>query len=75
MVFEKIRDILVDQLDLEPDEIKMESALLEDLGASSLDVVDLVMSIEDEFELEVTDEALENMKTVGDAVRYIEENQ
>ena len=75
MVFEKIREILVDQLDLEPDEIKMESALLEDLGASSLDVVDLVMSIEDEFELEVTDEALENMKTVGDAVRYIEENQ
>ena len=50
----------------------MDSALIEDLGADSLDVVDLVMSIEDEFEIEVPDEAIENMRTIGDAVRFIE---
>lgn len=75
MVFEKVQAILSEQLDIDPSEITMDSALLEDLGADSLDVVDLVMSIEDEFNLEVSDEALEEMTTVGDAVRYIEENQ
>lgn len=75
MVFEKVQAILSEQLDIDPSEITMDSALLEDLGADSLDVVDLVMSIEDEFNLEVSDEALEDMTTVGDAVRYIEENQ
>ncbi len=74
MVFEKIKAILVDQLELDPADIKMESRLLEDLGASSLDVVDLVMSIEDEFSIEVTDEALENMNTIADAVQFIEAN-
>lgn len=75
MVFEKVQAILSEQLDIDSSEITMDSALLEDLGADSLDVVDLVMSIEDEFNLEVSDEALEEMTTVGDAVRYIEENQ
>ncbi len=72
MVFEKIRAILAEQLDIEEDEITMESNIAEDLGADSLDVVDLIMSIEDEFGLEVPDDQVENIKTVGDVVSYIE---
>ncbi len=75
MVFEKVRDILCEQLDLEQDEVTMTSNIVENLGADSLDMVDLVMSIEDEFELEVADEDIEGIKTVGDIVRYIEENK
>ena len=75
MVFEKVREILCDQLDLEQDEVTMTSNIVENLGADSLDMVDLVMSIEDEFELEVDDEDVEGIKTVGDIVRYIEENK
>ncbi|MBQ1284340.1 MAG: acyl carrier protein [Clostridia bacterium] len=73
MVFEKIREILCDQLDLNEDDVTMSSNLLDDLGADSLDMVDLVMTIEDEFELDVEDEDVENIKTVGDIVHYIEE--
>ena len=72
MVFEKIRQILCDQLDVEEDDVTMESNIAEDLGADSLDVVDLVMSIEDEFEIEVPDDQVENIKTVADVVSYIE---
>lgn len=72
MVFEKIRAILCEQLDIEEDQVTMESNIAEDLGADSLDVVDLVMSIEDEFDLEVPDDQVENIKTVGDVVNYIE---
>ncbi len=72
MVFEKIRAILAEQLDIAADEITMESNIAEDLGADSLDVVDLIMSIEDEFDLEVPDTEVENIKTVGDVVNYIE---
>ncbi|MCQ2460914.1 MAG: acyl carrier protein [Clostridia bacterium] len=74
MVFEKIRALIAEQLDLNEDDITIDSALIEDLGADSLDVVDLVMSIEDEFEIEVPDEAIENMRTIGDAVKFIEAN-
>ena len=69
MVFERIREIICDQLDLEEDKV-----IMEDFEADSLDVVDLVMSIEDEFGLEVPDDQIENFRTVGDVVRYIEEN-
>ena len=72
MVFEKIRSILAEQLDLEEDSITMESNIAEDLGADSMDVVDLIMSIEDEFEVEVPDDKIESIKTVGDVVNYIE---
>ena len=75
MVFEKIRAILAEQLDVAEDEITMESNNGEDLGADSLDVVDLVMTIEDEFEIEVPDDQIENIKTVGDVVNYIENVQ
>ena len=74
LVFEKVRDILVEQLDVEEDKISMEASIIDDLGADSLDVVDLVMSLEDEFGVEIPDEQVENIKTVGDIVKYIEEN-
>ena len=72
MVFERIREIICDQLDLEEDKVTMDSDIMEDFEADSLDVVDLVMSIEDEFGLEVPDDQIENFRTVGDVVRYIE---
>ena len=74
MVFERIREIICDQLDLEEDKVTMDSDIMEDFEADSLDVVDLVMSIEDEFGLEVPDDQIENFRTVGDVVRYSEEN-
>ncbi len=74
MVFEKVRDVLQDQLDVEESIITMEASILDDLGADSLDVVDLVMTLEDEFDTEIPDEEIENIKTVGDIVRFLEEN-
>ena len=74
MVFEKVREILMDQLDVEEDAVTMEASITDDLGADSLDVVDLVMSLEEEFDCEIPDEEIENIKTVGDIVRYIEDN-
>lgn len=74
MMFEKIREIICDQLELEEDQVTMDSILLEDLGADSIDLADLVMTFEDEFNLEISDEALENIKTVSDIVKYVEEN-
>lgn len=74
MVFEKVREILCDRLDLEEDSVTMDSNIMEDFGADSLDVVDLVMSLEDEFNIEIPDEEIENVKTVGDVVRYIEDH-
>lgn len=73
MVFEKVKAILSEQFDVEEDSITMESSITDDLGADSLDVVDLLMSIEDEFEVEVPDSEVENIKTVGDLVKYIED--
>ena len=65
MVFDKIKDIIVEQLDVEEDAVTMEASITEDLGADSLDVVDLVMSIEESFDVEIPDEEVENIKTVG----------
>ena len=75
MVFEKIKAILVDQLDLDESQITMESDIIDDFDADSLDIVDLIMSIEEEFEVEVPDGEIENFRVVGDVVRYIEEHQ
>ena len=74
MVLEKVKAILAEQFDVEEDKITEETDLQEDLGADSLDVVDLLMSIEDEFEVEVPDEEIEHIKTVGALVNYIEAN-
>lgn len=73
MIFDKVRDILAEQLDIDEDLITPESSIVDDLGADSLDIVDLVMSLEDEFDTEIPDEAIENIKTVGDIVHFIEE--
>lgn len=73
MVFEKVAAILAEQLDVELDTIKPETSLVDDLGADSLDVVDLVMSLEDEFDVEIPDEDVENVRTVGDIVKYLED--
>ena len=74
MVLEKVKAILAEQFDVEEDKITADTDLQEDLGADSLDVVDLLMSIEEEFEVEVPDEEIENIKTVGSLVSYIEAN-
>lgn len=72
MVLEKVKSILAEQFDVEEEKITADTDLQEDLGADSLDVVDLLMSIEDEFDVEVPDEEIENIKTVGSLVSYIE---
>jgi len=74
MVFKKVKDIIVDQLDVDADKVKMEASIADDLGADSLDMVDLVMSLEEEFDVEIPDEQVENVKTVGDIVKFLEEN-
>ncbi len=74
MVFEKIRKILCEQFELEEDRVTMDSNLIGDLGADSLDVIDLAMSIEDEFDIEVPDDEIEKIKTVGDIVRFVEDH-
>lgn len=75
MVLEKVKAILSEQFDVEEDKITPDTNIVDDLGADSLDVVDLLMSIEDEFEIEVPDDEVENMKTVGKVVKYIEDHQ
>lgn len=72
--FAKIRSILAEQLNIDADTITMETDMLNDLDADSLDVVDVVMSLEDEFGIEIPDEAIEGMRLVGDLVKYVEEN-
>ena len=74
MVFEKVKAILSEQFDVEEDSITLDTTIAEDLGADSLDIVDLLMSIEDEFEIEVPDDEVENIKTVGELVKHIEDN-
>lgn len=72
MVLEKVKVILAEQFDVEEESITPETNIQTNLGADSLDVVDLLMSIEDEFEIEIPDEEIENISTVGDLVSYIE---
>lgn len=74
MIFEKVAAILAEQLDAEEESITLETNLVDDLGADSLDVVDLVMTLEDEFDMEIPDEDIENVRTVGDIVKYLEEH-
>lgn len=74
MVFEKVKAILSEQFDVEEDSITLDTSIADDLGADSLDVVDLIMSIEDEFEIEIPDGEVDNIRTVGELVKYIEGN-
>ena len=74
MVFEKVKKIVVEQLGVEEDDISMESSFIDDLGADSLDIVELIMALEEEFDIEIPDSEAEKITTVGDAVDYIKNN-
>ena len=74
MVFEKIKTILSEQFDVEEDAITPETNIADDLGADSLDVVDMLMSLEDEFDVEIPDEEIERIRTVSELVTFIEEH-
>ncbi len=71
---EKVKDIIVEQLSVTPDQVKPEAKFIEDLGADSLDTVELVMAFEEEFEIEVPDEEAEKLTSVGDVISYIQSN-
>ncbi|HPU44130.1 MAG TPA: acyl carrier protein [Dictyoglomaceae bacterium] len=71
-IFEKVKKIIVDQLRVDENLITLDSSIQEDLGADSLDAVELIMALEEEFGIDVQDEDAEKFKTVGDVVRYIE---
>lgn len=75
MIFETIRKLIADQIDIDEDKITMDSYLREDLDIDSIEALDLILSISEEFEIEVPDEAVEEIKTVSDIVKYIEELQ
>ncbi len=70
-MFDKVKAIIVDQLGVDEDAVTMEASFLDDLGADSLDIVELIMALEEEFDLEIPDEEAEKISTVGDAVNYI----
>ncbi|WP_035603165.1 acyl carrier protein [Haloferula sp. BvORR071] len=72
---DRVRDIIVDQLGVNADQVTLEAKFIEDLGADSLDTVELVMAFEEEFEIEVPDEEAEKLQSVGDVVTYIEKSQ
>jgi acyl carrier protein len=73
-VFDKVKGIIVDQLGVSEDDVTTEATFLGDLGADSLDLVELIMALEEEFDIEIPDEDAEKLQTVGDAVDYIREN-
>ena len=75
MIFDKIKTILAEQLDVDADTLTAETDIAKDLNADSLDVVEILMSLEDEFSVEIPDEEIENIKTIGDLAEYIENNQ
>jgi len=74
MVFEKVKGILAELLSIDENTITMDSLIIDNLGADSLDLVDAVVTLNDEFGVEIPDEEIENLRSVGDVVRYIEAN-
>ncbi len=74
MILEKIKDIVVTQFNVEANTITLETSFRDDLNADSLDLVELIMALEDEFDLEIEDEDLDSIKTINDALEYLKEN-
>ena len=74
-IFDEVRDVVVEQLSVAADAVKMESKIIEDLGADSLDVVELVMALEEKFDVEIPDDKAGELTTVADAVKYIDEHK
>ncbi len=72
---DRVKEIIVNELGVEPEKVTEDASFVEDLGADSLDTVELVMAFEEEFGLEIPDEDAEQLQTVGDAIRYLKENQ
>ena len=75
MVFEKIKEIIIDELGIDESKVTMDARFREDLGADSLDAVEIIMQVEEEFGVEITEDVIQNMKVLGDIVKYIEENK
>ena len=75
MVFEKIKEIIIDELGIDESKITMDARFREDLGADSLDAVEIIMQIEEEFGVEINEDVIQDMKVIGDIVKYIEENK
>jgi len=75
MVFEKVKKMLAEQINISQEEIKLESDIINDLGADSLDVVEMLMAVETEFDVSIPDEVAMEMKTIQDVVSFIEKNQ
>ncbi len=73
-MFERVRDIIAEKLDVKPEEITMESSFADDLEADSITLFELVMALEDEFDIEIDDESIEQITTVGDIVNYLEDS-
>jgi acyl carrier protein len=71
---EKVKSIIVEQLGVPPEDVNAEASFIEDLGADSLDIVELIMALEEEYDIEISDEDAEKLQTVGDAVNYIAEH-
>ena len=74
MVFEQLRDLICEMLDVDENAVTMDSVILEDFDADSLDLVEIVMGVEEQFGIEIPDNAIEEFHTVGDVVRYIEDH-
>ena len=74
-IFESVKEVIIKQLEVDAEKVKMESSLVQDLGANSLDLVEVIMALEEEFELEIEDEDAEKIATVEDIIKYIESRQ
>lgn len=74
MIFDKVKEIIVEQLGVDPEDVTLESSFIDDLGADSLDIVELIMALEEEFDIEIPDEEAEKFPTVGNVVEYIKEH-
>lgn len=74
MVFDKVKELIVEQLDVDPEIVTMDTDFMKDLEADSLDAVEIILGVEDEYGIEIPDEVAENFTNVGDIVRYIEAN-